>query len=69
MYVVCVAVAGGQGVIVKEQGWIEALTGKYSRAILTGCALFIFQQFAGINAIVYFSSTVFRQVCTRGLQA
>ena len=30
--------------------------------MLTGLLLFAFQQFAGINAIIYFSSTVFRQV-------
>ena len=30
-----------------------------SRGVLTGCALFALQQFAGINAIVYFSSSVF----------
>ena len=30
--------------------------------VLTGLLLFAFQQFAGINAIIYFSSTVFRQV-------
>ena len=30
-----------------------------SRGVVTGCALFALQQFAGINAIVYFSSSVF----------
>lgn len=33
-----------------------------SGPLLIGMALFAFQQFAGINAIVYFSSSVFKQV-------
>ena len=34
-----------------------------NKGTLIGCALFSFQQFSGINAIVYFSSAVFAQAC------
>ena len=34
----------------------------YRKGVLMGCLLFVFQQFSGINAIVYFSSNVFKQV-------
>jgi hypothetical protein len=37
-----------------QASWREVLG---SRAAQTGVALFVFQQFAGINAIVYFSSS------------
>lgn len=33
-----------------------------NKAVLIGCFLFVLQQFSGINAIVYFSSSVFAQV-------
>eukprot|EP00878_Enallax_costatus_P025336 GHUV01027104.1.p1 GENE.GHUV01027104.1~~GHUV01027104.1.p1 ORF type:complete len:476 (+),score=121.17 GHUV01027104.1:193-1620(+) len=33
----------------------------YRKGVLMGCFLFVFQQFSGINAIVYFSSSVFKQ--------
>eukprot|EP00884_Botryococcus_braunii_P011217 jgi/Botrbrau1/20096/Bobra.0850s0001.1 len=32
-----------------------------NKAVLIGCFLFVLQQFSGINAIVYFSSSVFAQ--------
>lgn len=32
------------------------------RSVQIGLLLFMFQQFAGINAIVYFSTSVFREV-------
>lgn len=34
----------------------------YRKGVIIGCLLFVFQQFSGINAIVYFSSSVFKQV-------
>ena len=37
-------------------------SGPYRKGVLMGCMLFVFQQFSGINAIVYFSSSVFKQV-------
>jgi sugar porter (SP) family MFS transporter len=33
----------------------------YRKGVVMGCLLFVFQQFSGINAIVYFSSSVFKQ--------
>ena len=33
-----------------------------NRGALIGCAMFLLQQFSGINAIVYFSSSVFETV-------
>ncbi|GMH43045.1 hypothetical protein BSKO_10967 [Bryopsis sp. KO-2023] len=35
-------------------------SGKYIKVAAIGCALFLFQQFSGVNAIVYFSSKVFQ---------
>jgi len=37
-----------------EPSWGEVLS---SRAAIVGMLLFVFQQFSGINAIVYFSSS------------
>ncbi|KAG9148930.1 hypothetical protein Leryth_025235 [Lithospermum erythrorhizon] len=39
----------------------DLLLGRYSRVVFIGSALFAFQQLSGINAIFYFSSTVFRR--------
>ena len=44
----------------KTATWTEVLEGKSNRrAILTGPTLFLIQQFAGINAIIYFSTSIF----------
>lgn len=45
---------GGAG----EASWGEVLS---SRPAIVGMMLFVFQQFSGINAIVYFSSSVFEK--------
>lgn len=50
---------GGKG----DASWGEALA---SRTVRIGCALFLLQQFSGINAIVYFSSSVFQ---TAGIES
>lgn len=42
-------------------GGESLLSATYRKGVLMGCVLFVFQQFSGINAIVYFSSSVFKQ--------
>lgn len=44
----------GDGTAPSQPSWGEVLS---SRAALVGVMLFLFQQFSGINAIVYFSSS------------
>jgi hypothetical protein len=46
----------------KQGGWGDLFNPAYSKGVLIGCMLFVFQQFSGINAIVYFSSSVFKKV-------
>lgn len=46
---------GGSG------GAPNLFSGAYRKGVVMGCILFVFQQFSGINAIVYFSSSVFKQ--------
>lgn len=50
------AKAGGGG-----GGAPNLFSGEYRKGVVMGCILFVFQQFSGINAIVYFSSSVFKQ--------
>jgi len=38
---------------------------QFRRGVLLGCALFVFQQLSGINAIIYFSSSVFKEAGIR----
>eukprot|EP00877_Chromochloris_zofingiensis_P006596 jgi/Chrzof1/218/Cz01g07160.t1 len=45
----------------KEGGWSDLFSPAYRKGFLMGCILFVFQQFSGINALVYFSSSVFKQ--------
>ena len=40
--------------------WAALVSPAHSRATLIAAGLFVIQQFAGINAVVYFSNTVFR---------
>ncbi|GFY98361.1 major facilitator superfamily protein [Actinidia rufa] len=40
--------------------FLELLCGRYSRVVFIGSTLFALQQLSGINAVFYFSSTVFR---------
>ncbi|KAF3443417.1 hypothetical protein FNV43_RR13099 [Rhamnella rubrinervis] len=54
--------------VIKDDGsdldsrWSELLQEPHARAAFIGGALFILQQFAGINGILYFSSLTFRDV-------
>ncbi|KAL2926854.1 putative plastidic glucose transporter 2 [Bienertia sinuspersici] len=41
---------------------IELLSGRHSRVVFIGSALYALQQLSGINAVFYFSSTVFKSV-------
>ncbi|GIL92463.1 hypothetical protein Vretifemale_19933 [Volvox reticuliferus] len=54
--------SSSSGMAVAPQGGLALLSGPAARPLLIGVMLFAFQQFAGINALVYFSSSVFRQV-------
>ncbi|XP_004492955.1 plastidic glucose transporter 4-like [Cicer arietinum] len=43
-----------------EAAWLELFSSRYWKVVSVGAALFLFQQFAGINAVVYYSTSVFR---------
>ncbi|PSS14358.1 Plastidic glucose transporter like [Actinidia chinensis var. chinensis] len=45
-----------------ESTWLELLEQPHSRAAFIGGALFVLQQFAGINGVLYFSSLTFQDV-------
>ncbi|MCO5605893.1 hypothetical protein L7F22_060079 [Adiantum nelumboides] len=44
----------------EDAGWGDLLSRRYLKVVTIGAALFLFQQFAGINAVVYYSTSVFR---------
>ncbi|KAI5067347.1 hypothetical protein GOP47_0017875 [Adiantum capillus-veneris] len=50
----------GQGEKTETATYADLCNKEIVKVILKGAAIFVFQQFAGINAIVYFSSTIFR---------
>ncbi|XP_065848331.1 plastidic glucose transporter 4 [Euphorbia lathyris] len=54
--------AGGQGSGEPEAGWFDLFSSRYWKVVSVGVALFFFQQMAGINAVVYYSTAVFRSV-------
>ncbi|RWW59018.1 hypothetical protein BHE74_00034068 [Ensete ventricosum] len=52
--------AGGEGSTEPDAGWFDLFSKRYRKVVSVGAALFLFQQFAGINAVVYYSTAVFR---------
>ncbi|KAB2611879.1 plastidic glucose transporter 4-like [Pyrus ussuriensis x Pyrus communis] len=43
-----------------EAGWFDLFSSRYWKVVSVGAALFLLQQMAGINAVVYYSTSVFR---------
>ncbi|GJV72514.1 plastidic glucose transporter 4 [Tanacetum coccineum] len=52
--------ASGQGSEEQDAGWFDLFSKRYFKVVSVGAALFLFQQLAGINAVVYYSTSVFR---------
>ncbi|KAL3618961.1 hypothetical protein CASFOL_037189 [Castilleja foliolosa] len=52
--------AAAQGSSEPEAGWFDLFSSRYRKVVSVGAALFLFQQLAGINAVVYYSTSVFR---------
>ncbi|KAL0462014.1 UNVERIFIED_CONTAM: Plastidic glucose transporter 4 [Sesamum latifolium] len=52
--------AAAQGSAEPEAGWFDLFSSRYWKVVSVGAALFLFQQLAGINAVVYYSTSVFR---------
>lgn len=52
--------SGGQISGEQDAGWLELFGKRYWKVVSVGAALFLFQQLAGINAVVYYSTSVFR---------
>ncbi|KAL2551855.1 Plastidic glucose transporter 4 [Forsythia ovata] len=52
--------AAAQGSTEPEAGWLDLFSSRYWKVVSVGAALFLFQQLAGINAVVYYSTSVFR---------
>ncbi|GMH17367.1 hypothetical protein Nepgr_019208 [Nepenthes gracilis] len=48
-----------QGSSEQEVGWFDLFSSCYWNVVSVGAALFLFQQLAGINAVVYYSTSVF----------
>lgn len=48
------------GSVEEDAGWFDLFSKRYWKVVSVGAALFLFQQLAGINAVVYYSTSVFR---------
>ncbi|KAJ4752691.1 hypothetical protein LUZ62_087096 [Rhynchospora pubera] len=44
-----------------DANWLDLFSKRYWKVVSVGAALFLFQQLAGINAVVYYSTSVFRK--------
>ncbi|KAI5684297.1 hypothetical protein M9H77_05525 [Catharanthus roseus] len=52
--------AAARGTSEPEAGWFDLFSSRYWKVVSVGAALFLLQQLAGINAVVYYSTSVFR---------
>lgn len=52
--------ASAQGSTEQDASWFDLFSRRYWKIVSVGAALFMFQQLAGINAVVYYSTSVFR---------
>uniref|UniRef100_A0A0D6R2G5 Major facilitator superfamily (MFS) profile domain-containing protein n=1 Tax=Araucaria cunninghamii TaxID=56994 RepID=A0A0D6R2G5_ARACU len=52
--------ASSTGSAEEDAGWFDLFSKRYWKVVSIGVALFFFQQLAGINAVVYYSTSVFR---------
>lgn len=52
--------ASSSGSVEEDAGWLDLFSKRYWKVVSVGAALFLFQQLAGINAVVYYSTNVFR---------
>ncbi|KAH9306195.1 hypothetical protein KI387_010599 [Taxus chinensis] len=52
--------ASSTGSVEEDAGWFDLFSKRYSKVVSVGAALFLLQQLAGINAVVYYSTAVFR---------
>ncbi|KAJ8619750.1 hypothetical protein MRB53_028279 [Persea americana] len=52
--------SSGQSSTEEDAGWFDLFSKRYWKVVSVGAALFLFQQLAGINAVVYYSTSVFR---------
>ena len=48
------------GSVEEDAGWFDLFSKRYWKVVSVGATLFLFQQLAGINAVVYYSTSVFR---------
>ncbi|KAK7394166.1 hypothetical protein VNO78_14686 [Psophocarpus tetragonolobus] len=53
-------IEASQGSSEPEAGWFDLFSSRYWKVVSVGVTLFLLQQLAGINAVVYYSTSVFR---------